>query len=82
MPKLRMTISDFEFVDNFWNIQVPPNLRPIENDEIIRPMLMCRVEFTARLGLFNAMSQKEETKSQTKIAPFSHFAKGRCPDKK
>lgn len=83
-------ISDFEFLDNFWNVQVPPNLRPIEGDDVIRPLLMFRVELTARLGMFGMLRSRDEaqlleTKAQApkseKVA-FSAFFKCQSTEKK
>ena len=50
VTKIRMVISNFEFVDSFWSVEVPPNLQQVEQDETIRSLLNYRVNLASKLS--------------------------------
>ena len=77
IPKVRIMIKDFEFQENEkWNVQVPPNLRSIEADETIKPLLLLRVALQARIQLFDKFQSKPD---ELKLAPFAAFLPDKLP---
>jgi hypothetical protein len=66
-----MVIYDFEFVDSSWDVQIPPNLQPVESDCEIKPMIDFRVALIVKLNLLEKLRvNASNTTFNDKIAPF------------
>jgi hypothetical protein len=76
---VRLEIRDFEFCDNKeWDVTVPPNLMPIEQDDTIKALLQYRLVLSVKMNLLEKMKpdSKEESKiSANPILPFSVFSR-------
>ena len=71
VPKVRMVIYDFEFLDNSWDVQVPPHLQPIESDCEIKPLIDFRVALIAKVSLLEKLRvSTTNTTVPDKIAAF------------
>lgn len=71
IPKIRMVIYDFEFLESSWDVQVPPHLQPIESDCEVKPMIDFRVALIAKINLLEKLRVTTPSSAATdKIAPF------------
>lgn len=71
IPKIRMVIYDFEFLESSWDVQVPPHLQPIESDCEVKPMIDFRVALIAKINLLEKLRVTTPSLAAIdKIAPF------------